>query len=141
MVAPWHRPNPTDVFVEERDLSLICLRQSIAWLDGCFDLPQLRLVNHDILCDHLDQIVGRYEATIGLLNLSTKDIGYVVVSLIAISQLFSVTTHCADSVMAALEKPSLFSFKRILSRHHVRWGCIPSRIKRGLDECCWACLG
>ena len=68
MVTPRQRLDATRLLAEERDLSFISLCRIVARFNGCINLSYLSLVNNDVFCYYLNQIICWNESTIGLLN-------------------------------------------------------------------------
>ena len=91
----------TSLVIEEANLRLVSLRERHAWLDWILDI-RLRLVENNILCYDLNQIVCGAEPSISLLNETTKDVVNVVVHLVAVPELLRFASDGANSVMASL---------------------------------------
>lgn len=107
MVTPRQRLDATSLLAEERDLSFISLCRIVARFDRRINLSYLSLVNNDVFCYYLNQVICWNKSTIGLLNKTTENVGYVVVGLVAISKFFTRCIQRADSMVATPEKLSL----------------------------------
>ena len=77
----------TSLVIEKTNLRLVSLCERHAWLDWIVNI-RLRLVEDNVLCHDLDQIVCGAEPAISLLNETTKDVVNVVVHFIAVPELF-----------------------------------------------------
>ena len=106
VVAPRKWLNTCRLFAEEIDWSLVSLRYGVTWPNRHFNLVGLRLVDHDILRNHFNQIVRWYKSTICLLYKAAKHVWDVVVGLVSVPQLLGLTTEGANGMMTALQKPS-----------------------------------
>ena len=106
MITSWHRPQATLVS-DKRELSFVFSCDNDAWLDRLVDFVGLTFIQHYFLSDNFNQVICWWEAAVTLLYQPAKDIRYVVVHLVAVSQLLALLEDGVHSMMAPSEKLAL----------------------------------